>query len=70
MNTAPPWPSKPTYHEDGISKGQTKEITKTGRFDEQLDGKGSTFTFTFDAPGTYTYLCTIHPGMDATVTVS
>jgi YVTN family beta-propeller protein len=41
--------------------------------DRQWDSKpiqpGSTFTVTFDKPGTYTYVCTIHPFMQATVTV-
>jgi plastocyanin len=30
---------------------------------------GDTFTHTFDAPGTYTYYCTIHPKMTATIIV-
>ena len=32
--------------------------------DTQLDG---TFEHGFDSPGTYTYVCTLHPGMDGTV---
>src|SRR5260221_7080213 len=31
---------------------------------------GGTYSFTFTTPGTYTYLCTIHPFMTATVTVT
>jgi len=32
-------------------------------------GKGR-FAYTFTQPGTYTYVCTVHPNMRATVTVS
>jgi len=31
---------------------------------------GDTFSFTFTQPGTFKYLCTIHPFMTATVTVT
>ena len=31
--------------------------------------KGATFSFTFDKPGTYTYICSIHPTMKGTVIV-
>jgi plastocyanin len=30
---------------------------------------GGQFTFTFQSAGTFTYHCSIHPGMVATVTV-
>jgi len=30
---------------------------------------GDSFSFTFDQPGTYTYFCSIHPAMTATITV-
>ncbi len=30
---------------------------------------GDTFEVTFDQPGTYTYFCSIHPSMQATITV-
>ena len=38
-------------------------------FNAKLDGKGKTFSFTFTKPGTYTYYCDIHQGMNATITV-
>jgi plastocyanin len=31
---------------------------------------GQTYTYTFTTAGTYSYLCTIHPFMTATVTVT
>jgi len=33
-------------------------------------GTGQSYTYTFTKPGTYAYLCTIHPYMTATVTVT
>jgi plastocyanin len=41
-----------------------------GTFNAQLAGKGETFSFTFTKPGTYTYYCDIHQGMNATIKVS
>jgi plastocyanin len=38
-------------------------------FESELFGKGETFTATVDSPGTVEYVCTIHPGMDGTITV-
>ena len=38
-------------------------------FDFQLDGKGKTAMFTFSQAGTFNYLCTRHPGMDAEIIV-
>ena len=40
-----------------------------GMFNAKLAGKGKTFNFTFTEPGTYTYYCDIHQGMNATITV-
>lgn len=31
--------------------------------------RGSTFTFTFTQPGTYTYFCSLHPAMTGTIIV-
>lgn len=41
---------------------------KDGKFDGQLDA-GGTFSFTFAEAGTYTYYCSLHQSMNATVTV-
>jgi amicyanin len=38
-------------------------------FEGPLLSKGESYTFTFDAPGSYPYHCTPHPFMKATVTV-
>jgi plastocyanin len=38
-------------------------------FESELFGKGETFTATVDEPGTVEYVCTIHPGMEGTITV-
>lgn len=39
-----------------------------GRFDGQLE-PGGTFSFTFAEAGTYTYYCSLHRSMNATITV-
>jgi plastocyanin len=44
-------------------------VTAEGLFDSGLMMTGDRFTWTFDTPGTYDYLCTLHPGMVGTVTV-
>ena len=41
----------------------------TGAFDSGDLDEGETYTVTFTAPGTYSYLCTPHPFMTGTVTV-
>jgi plastocyanin len=37
-------------------------------FESPTQAKG-TFEHTFGTPGTYTYVCTLHQGMDGTITV-
>ena len=34
-----------------------------------LFGKGKTYEFTPEKPGTIKYVCTVHPGMEGTITV-
>jgi plastocyanin len=64
-----------------ISAGQTVTWTNTGEqqhtvtaddtsLDSGLIDPGNTFTFEFDTPGVYTYHCTPHPWMKASVTVT
>ncbi len=50
----------------GLRTGQTPD----GRFAGRLEGRGSTFAHRFDEPGTYSYYCEIHHGMNATVVVT
>ncbi len=38
-------------------------------FESDTFGEGGTFSHTPDRAGTITYVCTIHPGMDGTLTV-
>ncbi|HEY4456961.1 MAG TPA: cupredoxin family copper-binding protein [Pseudonocardiaceae bacterium] len=46
-------------------------VTATGgAFGSQALNTGSHYTFTFTKPGSYDYLCTIHPFMTATVVVT
>ena len=45
-------------------------VTSTDHsFDSGNLNPGDTFTYTFTQPGTYTYVCTYHPGMKGTVIV-
>ena len=44
-------------------------IIGDGFASESLDG-GATFQFTFDTPGTYSYVCGVHPQMTGTVIVT
>lgn len=42
---------------------------KDGKLDTTLKGKGDAVSYTFAAPGTYTYFCTIHKAMQAEIVV-
>ena len=56
----------------GIDKTSHLRSSQTpdGLFNAQLKGNGDTFSYTFAKPGTYSYYCDIHQGMNATVTVT
>ena len=41
-----------------------------GTFNGQLDGKGTSFSFPFDKPGSYKYFCSRHNSMTGVVDVS
>ena len=49
----------------GLRSGETPD----GRFDAPLPSTGATHSFTFTEPGTYSYYCAIHQGMNAQVSV-
>ena len=51
----------------GVSKN--KDAKPDGMFDQEMDGVGATFEFTFEEAGTFEYFCAIHPGMTGTVIV-
>ena len=40
-----------------------------GLFRSPALDQNDSFRFTFDKPGTYKYICSIHPGMKAVITV-
>lgn len=40
-----------------------------GLFRSPALDEGDSYSFVFDRPGTYRYICSIHPGMKAMVTV-
>jgi plastocyanin len=40
-----------------------------GLFRSKALDEGDSFSFTFDKPGVFKYICSIHPNMKATVTV-
>ena len=42
---------------------------RSGLYDSGILARGETFSFTFGAPGTYEYFCTLHPDMTASVIV-
>ncbi|MBI5332084.1 MAG: cupredoxin family copper-binding protein [Candidatus Aenigmarchaeota archaeon] len=43
--------------------------TLTGIFDSGILNTGQSFSYTFNIPGTYDYICTLHPSMRARVIV-
>jgi plastocyanin len=54
------------------NKGPSPHTTTAddGTWDSGTMEQGEDFSFTFDKPGTYTYHCSIHPDMTATIKVS
>jgi len=55
-------------NEDSVDHNVTSQSGETIKSDNF--GKGATFSFTPEKAGTIKYVCTIHPGMTATLTVS
>jgi len=54
-------------NEDPISHDVASDDGQT--FESPLLGQGDTYSFTFEAPGSYPYHCPIHPFMTAVVIV-
>jgi plastocyanin len=54
-------------NEDSFGHDVTGDDFKSG--DAGGIGNGDTFEHTFDTAGTFDYVCTVHPGMEGTVTV-
>ncbi|HEY3637527.1 MAG TPA: cupredoxin family copper-binding protein [Rhizomicrobium sp.] len=44
-------------------------VSLDGQFRSQALDENDTFSFKFDKPGTYKYICSIHPQMKGTITV-
>ncbi len=57
------WPN-----EDGMQHNAVAE--QGADFESELYGEGEIFTASVSEPGTVTYVCTIHPGMDGTIEVT
>jgi plastocyanin len=52
-----------------ISHTQHTVTVGDGSFDSGALGEGEAFSQTFDTAGTFTYACSFHPAMTATITV-
>ena len=52
-------------NDDDATHNVTADAFKSGDV-----GSGKSWSYTFSKPGTYTYVCTYHPGMQGTITVS
>jgi plastocyanin len=57
-----------TWRNDGLSPHQVTFQTE-GLQGSELFGPGGTYAYRFDAPGSYPYLCQLHPYMVGTVIV-
>ena len=55
-------------NDDSVDHNVTSQSGETIK--SQNFGKGATFSFTPTKAGTIKYVCTIHPGMEATLTVT
>ena len=55
-------------NDDSVQHDAVDESTSA--FHSALFGKGKTFSWKADKAGTVSYVCTVHPGMQAKLTVS
>ena len=54
----------------GNNDGTTHRVVSDAPlFDSGNMANGATYTFNFTAPGTYTYHCSIHPGMVGSIVI-
>ena len=53
-----------------VAAGTTVTWTNDDSFESEDMSQGDTFDHTFDAAGTFDYICAIHPSMKGTVTVT
>ena len=53
-----------------VNQGAVPHTVTGSNFDSGFLMPGDTYRRTFNNPGTYSYLCTIHPGMAGTITVT
>lgn len=58
-------------NQDDISHTVTSGTpeSRDGRFDSRLEGKGATFSITFNQPGAYTFFCNRHQSMRGQIRV-
>jgi plastocyanin len=54
-------------NDDSVAHDVTADQFKSGAAGGMASG--DTFEHTFEQPGTYDYVCTVHPGMEGTVAV-
>jgi plastocyanin len=62
--------AKVTWTNDDADAHTVTSQGSGGPLNSAAMNTGDTFSYTFTTPGTYRYLCTIHPFMTATVTVT
>ena len=56
--------------EGGVPHNLVFDEDTEGEDIETISSGSATSSFTFDQPGTYDFVCTLHPGMDGRVVVS
>jgi len=61
--------SKVTWTNEDSATHTVTSKEGPAEFDSKSKKKGDSFSFTFEEPGTYEYICNIHSQMKATVTV-
>ncbi len=45
-------------------------VSETGEWKSDLFGQGGSYRYMPDKPGTFKYVCSVHPGMEGTLTVT